>query len=127
MPNNFSDYAENAVLRWLLTTQAQTRPAVFYVGLASSVTGDTIGEIPSGSYDRQAVVFVDPTNGRTANTVEILWPAATINFGLVVGAGIWDAVSGGNLLMVGPLAAGVTIGIGDRARFASGTITVSAA
>jgi hypothetical protein len=96
----FSDYYENQIIDHLFRAQAFTPPSTVYVSLHSSRPGDTgSGEISGGSYARQAITFSAASGGVTANTANIEFtnmPAVT-----VVGFGLWDAATSGNLLAWG--------------------------
>ena len=60
-----------------------------------------------------------------ANDGAVTFPAATASWGTVTHFGVFDASSTGNLLYWGALTTSKTIGSGDTASFAVGTLTVS--
>ena len=64
------------------------------------------------------------TTGTTRNQAAITFPAPTANWGTVTGAGIYDAASGGNLLIYSTLTASKTVNNGDAApSFAANALT----
>jgi hypothetical protein len=92
------------------TSGAVTRigysPTAIHVGLFTSLPSDAGGgtEASGGNYARQQVTKVDAswaapsgTPSSTSNSSAIAWPAATWT-GTVVGWGIFDASSTGNLI-----------------------------
>jgi hypothetical protein len=125
----FSQYLEQAVLNHMLRNQAFTPPATLYVALFTTTpTGTGTGgvEVTGGSYARQAIAFSAATGGNPAtiiNSALVQFPTASAGWGTVVGAGLYDAVSGGNLLEFGALAASKTIATGDAFAFPAGTYT----
>ncbi|MER2039725.1 MAG: hypothetical protein ABS944_16380 [Solibacillus sp.] len=59
-------------------------------------------EIVQTSYVRQSVTFNTPANGQASNNADILFPIANENWGNVTHIGIYDAITGGNLLFKSP-------------------------
>lgn len=121
----FSDYLEKALLHHVFGGAAYTRPAGLWVALYTTMASDTgPGSEPptAGGYARQPVTFVDTSDqpdGSSAmyNPSIIVFPAASAPWGTVTWAGIHDAVSGGNMLAQGPLAAAKPVDIGDAVQF----------
>jgi hypothetical protein len=65
------------------------------------------------------------TGGTTSNNGAITFPAPTANWGSVVAFGIFDALSGGNLLFYANLTVAKTVNNGDAApSFAAAALTV---
>jgi hypothetical protein len=103
--SQLSDYLENALINAVLRNTPYTSPATVYVGLFTSDPTDAgIGtEVSGGAYTRQAVTFGAPTDGQVSNSNEVLYPIATANWGTITHIGLYDALTGGNLLYYGPL------------------------
>jgi hypothetical protein len=85
-------------------------------------------EVVGGSYARQAAgtwsnAGSDPTVA--SNDANITFPTATADWGAITHFGIYDAVSGGNLLAYEAVSVSKTILIGDILRFLAGEIDVS--
>lgn len=105
----FSSYLEGKVLDHVFGNTAYSAPGTLYVGLYTTLpnnAGSGGTEVSGGSYARVAVTN-NTTNWPNAsgndpatksNGTSITFPAATANWGDVVGVGIFDASSGGNLL-----------------------------
>lgn len=55
-------------------------------------------EVDKASYKRQASVFVAAIEGQTSNNADILFPIAAESWGAITHIGIYDSLSGGNLL-----------------------------
>lgn len=101
-----------------------------YVGLFTAAPSDSGGgtEVSGGSYARKSTVGADwnaasgtsPTTSSNANAITFV--AATASWGAVTHFGIFDAPSGGNLLRWAALTTGKTIGSGDVASFAAGSL-----
>lgn len=105
----FSDYTEKKILDLIFGNTAYSIPATLYIGLftvtpADDGTGGT--EVTGGSYARVALTnnttnFPNATGGdpsTKSNGIAVTFPAATANWGTVVGVGIFDASTSGNLL-----------------------------
>lgn len=146
-----TDFMENKILDWLLRAQAigitgasagaGSGPTTLYVGLFTTApTDSTAGtEVTGGSYARVAVTSgtgtwnntqgntsgaSTGTDGTTENVSTVTFPAPTANWGVVTSFGIFDASSGGNLLIYANLTTSKTINNGDAApSFAAGALT----
>lgn len=147
-----SDYLENKLIDWLLRGQAigitgasagaGSGPTTVYVGLLTAAPSDSGGgtEVSGGSYARVAVTSSlanwagtqsagsttasSGTGGTTSNNNAITFPAPTANWGVVTHMGIYDAASGGNLLVYAALTASKTVNNGDAApSFAAAALT----
>ena len=127
----FSDYLEDKVLEHVFGGNAYTAPSTLYVALYTSAPSDTGGgtEVSGGGYVRQTTTFtVSGTNPTTAsNTGAIEYPTATANYGTVTSVGIFDALSGGNLLAYANLTASKVVSTGDVFRFNAGDLDVTLA
>lgn len=137
-----TDYLENKLIDQLFRGQAYAFPATLYVGLLTAAPSDSSAgtEVAGGSYARVAVAgslanwagtqaaasttASSGTNGTTSNNNPITFPAPTANWGVVTHFGLYDAATGGNLLIYGALTASKTINNGDAApSFPAATLT----
>ncbi len=147
-----SDFLENKLIDWLMRGQAigitgasaaaGTGPTSLFVGLLTAAPSDTGGgtEVTGGSYARVSVAssttnwagtqaaastaVSSGTSGTTSNNGAITFPAPTANWGVVTHFGIYDASSGGNLLIHGALTVSKTVNNGDAApSFAAAALT----
>ena len=129
MAGSFSNFAEDLVLNWLLTTNSATRPTAWYVSLYTVAPGEgTSGtEVSGNNYSRTAATFsVTGTAPTTAsNTAAVEFPTASGSWGTIVAAGIMTASTGGSLLAYGDLTASKAIDTGDVLRFNTGEIDVT--
>lgn len=138
-----SNFLENKLIDWLFRAQAigitgasagaGTGPTSLYIALFTAAPTDTGGgtEVSGGSYARVAVTSSlanwagtqssgsttasSGTGGTTSNNASITFPAPTANWGTVTSFGIFDASSGGNLLIYGNLVTPKTVNNGDAA------------
>lgn len=124
-----SNYGENLVLTWLLTTSSATRPTTWYVALYTVAPGEGGGgtEVSGGSYARQAVTFTVSGTAPTeaSNSAAVEFPTASASWGTVVAAGIFDAVSSGNLIAFSNLDTSKAIDTGDVLRFNTGSLDIT--
>ncbi|MFN3326880.1 MAG: hypothetical protein ACK5AZ_25585 [Bryobacteraceae bacterium] len=115
MPGGVSIYLANQLLDHVLGNTSFA-PTV-YIGLFTALPSDGgIGgvEASTGGYARVSKAN-DPTNwpaaedGIKRNATPINWPAFSANMPQFVGAGVWDAPSGGYLLYFGPFSTPRTV------------------
>lgn len=126
-----SNYLEDKILRYILRANngSLVSPSTVYLGLFTADPADVIAsEVTGGSYARKAITFNDPTTNGTAmrcsNSAVITFPQATASWGTITHFGIFDALSGGNLLVTGALSASKAVANTDTIEFAAGSITV---
>jgi len=125
-----SHYLDNAILDHILRNTALTSPTSVYIGLFTvAPTPSTAGtEVTGGSYARVAAgpgTWGAPALGVITNTGVYTFPTASVSWGLVVAAGVFDQASGGNLLYFGTLASSKTVDPGDTASFAASALTIT--
>lgn len=137
-----TDYLENKLIDHVFRGQNYTPPATLHIGLFTVAPTDAVGgtEVSGGGYARVAVTSSlanwagtqsagsttasNGTSGTTSNNAAITFPAPTANWGTVVAFGIFDAATGGNLLVYANLTVNKTINNGDAApSFAPGALT----
>lgn len=128
--SSFSDYTENLLLTWLLTTSSATRPTAWYVGLFTAAPSDTGGgtEVTGNGYARVATgtMSISGTSTTATNAAAIEFAAASGgNWGTITYAAIFDASSGGNMLAWAALTTSRTINDGDVFRIPAGSLTVT--
>lgn len=132
MAGSKSNDLENKLLDHVLGGGDYTRPATVYIALYTVAEDDAGGgtEVAAGDYVRKAVTnnatnWPAASGGAKSNGTEIAFAEATSSWGTVVSFGIWDAVSGGNLMYWGDLAVSKTIDGGDTAKFAVGELDIT--
>lgn len=124
-----SDYLENEILDHILGTGAYTMPTTVYVGLSTgSFNDDNSGiELTGNNYAREAIAFGAAASGTASNSAAVEFNAATGSWGTVSHFGLFDAVSGGNLLIHGALTASKVIASGDILKISIGDMDITAA
>jgi len=124
-----SDYLELKVLDHVLGTTSYTMPTTVYIGLSTgSFADDNSGtELTGNGYARQSIAFDAAASGTTDNTSNVDFPAATGSWGTVSHYGLFDASSGGNLLIHGAFTVSKTVASGDILRIAAGELDITAA
>ncbi len=124
----FSNYLEDALINHVLRNTALTSPTTVYVGLFTTDPTDAGSgtEVSGNAYARLAVEFDAPSNGVTQNTNVETFPTPTPgNWGTVTHFGIFDALTGGNLLYHGALTTSKLTAAGDPVEFAIGDLTIT--
>jgi hypothetical protein len=130
-----SDYLEGEIRKHVFRTGSFTKPSALWVALFTAAPSDSGGgtEVAGGSYAR---VQRDPldanwtaasaTDGKTDNAAAVTFPAPSGSWGLVTHFGIFDAPSGGNLLIHGALTVPKTVNASDPApSFGIGALAVT--
>lgn len=123
---SLSNTYETTTLKWLLTTDAVTRPTAWYLAVYTVAPGEGGGgtECSGTSYARQAVTM-SVTGDTATNTANVEYPVAGSSWGTLVAVGVFDASSGGTLIAYGNLQASKTIDTGDVFRVPAGDIDVT--
>ena len=128
--SSFTNYTENLVLTWLLTTGSATRPTAWYVGLFTAAPSDAGGgtEVSGSGYARKATgtITVSGTGTTASNSAAIEFnPASGGNWGTITHAAIFDASTGGNMIAWAQLTTARTINDGDVFRIPATSLTVT--
>jgi hypothetical protein len=147
-----SDFLENKLLDFLFrgqalgitgaTAAAGSGPTTFYVGLYTANPTDAAGgtEVTGNGYARVAVtgslanwagtqaaastVASSGTGGTTSNNAAITFPTPTpAGWGTVTGFAIFDAATGGNMLVWSALTASKVINALDTVSFPAATLS----
>lgn len=126
MANNLANYAENALIDWLMGGVSPTRPSARWIALHTADPGETgaSGELSGNGYSRVASAFGAAVSGGASNTGLVAFNASGGDFGVITHCSIWDASTGGNCLWQGPCT-NKTIADGDSYQFPIGALTVS--
>lgn len=131
----FSDFLEAAVLNHLFrNTDIGAPPANVYIALYTAAPSDSGGgtEVTGGSYVRATVSTTSQwsapgVGGLTDNINDIVFATATANWGTINHVAILDAVTAGNQLFHGALAASKVVNSGDIFKFLAGQLDVTLA
>ncbi len=138
-----SDFLENKLVDQLFRGQSAPTTSTLYVGLLTAAPSDSGGgtEVSGGSYARVAVTSSlanwagtqgaasttasSGTSGQTSNNAAITFPTPSATWGTVTHFGIYDAASGGNLLIWGALTIAKTINQADTVTFPAASLAVT--
>ena len=148
-----SDFLENKLVDFLFRAQALgvtgataaagTGPANMYIGLLTAAPSDAGGgtEVSGNNYGRATVVSSltnwagtqaaasttasSGTGGQTSNNAAITFATPSGTWGTVTHFGIYDAVTGGNLLFWGSLTIAKTINQSDTVTFPAASLTIT--
>ena len=122
-----TNFAQQKVLEQLLRGVAYTPPASVYTGHLTTLYDDGGAggvQVTAGGSGRLATAFGAFASRRISNASDMLW-TATADWGVVVGPGLWDAASGGNLLAQGPMSPNVNVRNGDPLRLLAGQLKIN--
>jgi hypothetical protein len=134
---SFSNYLEHAVLDYLFGVTSFTPSGTLYAGLSTTTPTDSGTNFtePGSGYARAQITNNKlywsnaaqvAESGSVHNILSISFPQATGgNWGTVTHYGLFDRVTGGNMLLQAALSGGSrTIQQNDTASFASGTMII---
>ena len=130
MAGTFGDFWELEILDHIFNKGAYAAPTI-YVGLSTADPLDDnsgLAEPAGNGYARVETAAGDwnaAAAGVTDNANDIAFPEATGSWGSVTHFGLFDALSGGNLLAHGDLTTPRAIESNDTATFAAGDLDVS--
>jgi len=121
-----SDFTEAEMLDNYLAATAPTTPSTVYVGLHTTSVGDDDSgtECSGNGYARVAAAFTRTLNV-ASNSGLISFPQATGTWGTVTHFGIYDQLTGGNLLFWGTLDNSKLISVDDVPKYQAGELTVT--
>lgn len=121
-----TDFAKRKLLDLVFGATAYTTPTTVYVAAGTALTGESFTAWADSGYSRQAIAFDAPSGGATANTdIETLNASVVSATGPLTCFGIYDDATLGNALILGPLSTSRSVPIGDSAKFAAGSLTVT--
>lgn len=117
---SFSDYAENKLLDLALGAQAFARVANVFASLHTATLNDngSGAEVSGNNYSRKSITnnatnFPSAAARAKALAVQQDFAAASGSWGTITDGGLWDASSGGNLIVADVLATSQTVGTGE--------------
>jgi hypothetical protein len=130
MAGSFSDYAESRLLDHLLRNTPFVQPAGLFVGLFTTSPSDAGGgvEVSGSNYSRVAVSMAPATGTNptvAASSIDITFPTPSASWGTVVAFALFDAISGGNMLVWGSLTISKTVSAADIVKFLAGNLQVT--
>lgn len=125
-----TDYLELKLLDHITGVASYTAPSAVYLGLAVgdfTDTGTGQAELSGGGYARTQATFGSAANGQITNSAAIEFPEATTSLGTVSHWGLFDAATGGNMLLNGAFDSAKLIEAQDILRISAGSLTLTAA
>ena len=123
---SFSNYLENKLLLHTFGATAYTAPTTLYLAIhTTNPAEDNSGTEVSGSaYARQTVAFT-VTTSTASNTAAVEFPTATGSWGTLTHVGVYDALTGGNLLAYAALTTSKIISTNDVFRVPAGDLDIT--
>lgn len=122
----FSSYIDNKLLDHLLGSGTYSKPAALYVALfvGNPLSGGAEVSTSGTAYARQSSTFTITANAATnASTLE--WAQATSAWGAIDYCAIYDASTGGNMLVSAALTSAKVMGVGDILRIPASELDVT--
>ena len=117
-----SAYLKNELLDAVINAGSFAVTTVYVSLHTADPSTSGANEVTGGSYARQTASFGAASGGAGSNDAQVeftLMPSCTITH-----VGLWDAVTAGNWLWGGALAASKVVNSGDTVRFATGDLDV---
>lgn len=134
MADAMSNYLENEILDHILkgAGSAWTAPTTIYIALFDTTgslplleAGTLTGEVATGGYARKTATWDVAAAGVSSNTADVSWTASGAAYGTLRYAAVMDALTTGNVLFYGQIAADKTVGDGDTFKFLAGDIDIT--
>jgi hypothetical protein len=121
----FTNYFANALINHGLRNVPYTPPATVYVALFTAAPDATGAgtEVSVGGYVRKPIAFAAPATRTTNNGATIDWDPASADWGAITHATVFDALTGGNMLLFKTLAATKTVHSGETFSIGAGDAT----
>ena len=122
---------EQDILNHFLGVSSYTFVGTIYMALFTTTPTMPAGtggvEVSGGAYARQSTAFSVSGSGPAVaqNSGLVQFPTATANWGTIVGAGLYTALTGGTLIDAGNLVTSKVIGTGDTFAMPSGNYTIN--
>lgn len=127
---SISNFLELELLDHLFTDTAYAPPATLYLALSTADPGEDgtgLAEPAGNGYARRSCTAADmaaAAAGAKSNGVELAFAQASGGtWGTITHIALMDAITAGNVLWSGALAAPRTVNDGDTFRFAIGNLT----
>lgn len=130
-----SNYLENKILDHVLrggtAGTSMSQPAAVYLGLftvlpdSTTESGGTEVSTSSTGYSRQAITFAAASSGSISSNAAVTFSQATASWGTIVGWGVFDASTSGNLLYYGSISPTKTVSSSDTASVAAGQVVIT--
>lgn len=129
-----ADFYANKALDMAFGLASNTFPANLYIGLSSTQPDNTGGNVtePAGNNYSRVLSVNNSTNwpaasGRVkSNGTDIIFPAATGDWGTMGWFVIYDASTAGNFVAYGDLTTPTDINVGAQGAFITGTLVINA-
>lgn len=131
-----TDAGANLALNAILgDNRSSAAPATLYVALSSTTptaAGGNVTEPSGGAYARVAVTnnntnFPSAASRAKSNGATITFPTATVSWGVLTHAVLYDASSGGNAIAYAQFSSALTVFNGTAVQFSIGSLTFSVA
>lgn len=124
-----TDYLEDQVLDHIVNNLAYTQAAAVFSALFTVLPSDSTatGEVSGSSYTRVTTAFSTAgatVTGQVVNTAAVTFTTCSTTGYTVIGWGLYDAATSGNLLYWATVTT-LAVGVGDQATFAVGNIVIT--
>lgn len=127
---DISNYLKNKILNWMKASAFASAPATVYLTCYSNSANDDNSGTEnilalSGSANRVAISWsAISSNESMTNNGAITLISGAVASGTIVSIGLFDAQTGGNLLMWTDLSVPLSVGISDDVSVADGDLEV---
>ena len=122
-----SDYAENAILNYILRNTGTPTTVTVCIALYTTdpTDADTGTEVSTGGYVRQSMAFDAASGGSCSNSSLVSFTASGASWGSITHVAIFDASTVGNMLYHSPMDTARTVNDGDTIEFAAASVACS--
>lgn len=125
-------FSSNKVLDFNFGGVSYTPPAILYFSLSTTspdISGGSFTEPSGGAYARVALAnnktnWTTAASGVLTNATAVTFVESTASWGTIIAVGMFNALTGGNLLWYDSLSPSRTVASATTVLFAIGSITV---
>lgn len=124
---SISDFLENELLDHIFNV-VYNRPTNLFLGLSTADpldTGAGLAEPSAGAYSRVTMTFGAAAARAVTQDAKLTFPQATAAWGVLTHYGVFDAVSGGNMLAHGSLTVSKNVVTGNTPSVATSEVVIS--
>lgn len=124
-----TSYFLNLIAGSVMHSPSMALPKNYFVALSTTVPsqdGTGFTEVTGGAYARGSLgAGSTPSDGVVSNSTDVEFQECTANWGTIKAFGIYDAATGGNLLMFDEVTPNQSVVTGNQVRFKPGSLKLT--
>ena len=122
-------YFLNLIAGSVMHSPSMALPTNYFVALSTTIPaqdGTGFTEVTGGAYARGTMSAGSaPSNGVVSNSADVEFQECTADWGTIKAFGVYDAATGGNLLMYDEVTPNQSVVTGNQVRFKPGALKLT--